>query len=66
MGEFEMIRISTGERTVFAIDGTIIKDQIEPPKVEWCDRCECFKSAIGGRYDGADGLAQLWTCGECK
>ena len=66
MGEFEIIKISTGERTTIQIDGTVIKDQVTPPKLEWCDKCQSWKAVEFGRYDGAQGLTMLWMCMECK
>lgn len=62
----EIIRLDTGERTVIEIDGTVIRDQVPPPKVEWCDRCEMFKGADGGRYDKVMGSNELWYCAVCK
>jgi hypothetical protein len=65
MGEMEMIKISTGEKTTFKIDGTVIKEN-EPIKIDWCDKCERWKSMEFGRYEKADGITMLWFCGECK
>lgn len=66
MADMEMIKIATGERTRFMQDGTVVKDQIEPPKIEWCDRCETFKRFDGGRYDYVMGSPELWYCEACK
>ena len=66
MGEMELIKLSTGERTIFQTDGSVIKDQIDPPKVEFCDKCETFKQHEFGRYEGSQGLTMLWFCMECK
>lgn len=66
MGAIEFIKLNTGERTRIDIDGTVVKDQITPPKVEFCDRCEMFKSFEFGRYDFVMGSAELWYCMECK
>lgn len=66
MGELEIIKIATGERTIIQMDGTVIKDQIDPPKVEWCDRCESFKSMLAGTYDKVMGTDELWYCAACK
>jgi hypothetical protein len=66
MADMEMIKIATGERTRFMIDGSMIKDRVDPPKVEWCDRCEAFKSFAGGRYEYVQGLEQIWICELCK
>ena len=66
MGEFEMIKIATGERTTIKIDGTMVKDQVDPPKLEWCDKCEKWKPLEFGRFDGSQGLTMIWICLECK
>lgn len=65
MGEMEMIKISTGEKTTFKIDGTVIREQ-EPIKIDWCDKCERWKSMEFGRYEKSDGITMLWFCEECK
>jgi hypothetical protein len=66
MADMEMIRIATGERTRFMSDGSLVKDRVDPPKVEWCDRCEAFKRFDGGRYEYVQGLEQIWICELCK
>jgi hypothetical protein len=66
MGEMEIIKLDTGERTIFQTDGSVIKDQIDPPKIEWCDRCQAFKPLEFGRFEGSQGLTMLWFCMECK
>ena len=66
MGDMEMIRIATGERTRFMTNGEVIKDVIAPPKIDWCDRCEMFKRADLGRFDYVMGLPELWYCEDCK
>ena len=66
MADMEMIKIATGERTRFMRDGSVVKDQVDPPKIEWCDRCETFKRFDGGRYDFVMGSPELWYCIECK
>jgi hypothetical protein len=65
MGEMQIIKLSTGEATTFKIDGTIIKEN-EPINIDWCDKCEKWKSLDFGRYEKADGLTILWFCGDCK
>lgn len=65
MGEMQIIKVDTGDKTTFAIDGSIIKEQ-NPIKINWCDQCEMWKPLEFGRYDGADGLAMIWLCMECK
>ena len=66
MADMEMIKIATGERTRFMRDGSVVKDQVDPPKIEWCDRCETFKRLDGGRYDFVMGSPELWYCELCK
>jgi hypothetical protein len=65
VGEMQMINLSTGEKTTFQIDGTVIKEQT-PVSINWCDKCETWKPLEFGRYDGAQGLTMLWFCLECK
>ena len=65
MADMEMIRIATGERTRFMADGSVIKDQVNPPRVEFCDACESMKSMQGGMsfnyfYD------LIWICEDCR
>ena len=66
MGELEIIKLNTGERTIFQTDGSVIKDQVPPPKIEWCDRCQSFKEAEFGRYDKVMGSNELFYCAVCK
>jgi aspartate 1-decarboxylase len=33
MGEMEIIKLNTGEKTTYAIDGTIIKEQIQSKSI---------------------------------
>lgn len=66
MGELEIIKLNTGERTIFQTDGSVITDQVAPPKIEWCDRCQSFKEAEFGRYDKVMGSNELFYCGACK
>ena len=65
MGEMEIIKLNTGEKTTFVIDGTIIKEQ-SPIEINWCDKCDKWKPKDFGRYDGAQGLDMIWLCAECK
>jgi len=65
MGEMEIIKLNTGEKTIYAIDGTIIKEQ-SPIEINWCDKCDKWKPKDFGRYDGAQGLDMIWICRECK
>ena len=65
MGELNITRLDTGEKTTFQIDGTVIKEQTEV-SINWCDKCEKWKPLEFGRYDGAQGLSMIWVCMECK
>jgi hypothetical protein len=65
MGELQMTKIATGERTIFKIDGTIERD-IVPIQIDWCDKCSTWKSMEFGRYEEANGLRILWFCQDCK
>ena len=64
-GDFEMIKIATGERLIIQMDGTELRDIVPPPKIQYCDKCEKFKQATGGRFEGAQGLPVLWFCEAC-
>lgn len=66
MGSIEFIRLNTGERTTIETDGTMIKDQTEPPKLEWCDKCQSWKTFAFGQYEQNDGIRTLWFCEVCK
>ena len=65
MGEMEMIKLSTGEKTVFKADGTVTHDA-NPISIEWCDRCEIWKPLAFGRYVTNLGEHLIWECGDCK
>ena len=65
MGKMEIIKLNTGEKTTYAIDGTVIKEQ-SAIEINWCDKCEKWKPKDFGRYDGAQGLDMIWLCVECK
>ena len=65
MGDMEMIKLSTGEKTVFKADGTVIRET-NPITIEWCDRCEMWKPLEFGRYVTNQGEHLIWECMECK
>jgi len=65
MGDMEMIKIATGEKTVFKADGTVIREP-NPISIDWCDRCEKWKPLEFGRYVTVDGLHLIWECMDCK
>jgi hypothetical protein len=62
MGELEIIKANTGERTTFEIDGTILKDLVEPPALDWCDKGQHYALKANGR----DINDMLWYCEACK
>ena len=62
MGEMEIIKLDTGERTMIEIDGTVIKDQIDPPVIDWCDKGQHYAQKSNGKY--IDDM--LWYCLDCK
>ena len=64
-GDFEMINLKTGKRLLIQRDGTELRDEVEPPAIEYCDKGEHFMPKFGGKYDGADGLNMLWVCSQC-
>ena len=63
-GDFEMIRINTGERIIIHEDGTELRDQVNPPSIEWCDKGQHYGNRLNGAYTG-EGYSQLWICLEC-
>jgi len=63
MGEMEIIRMDTGEKKIYRIDGKIEKKKF---RINWCDKCEKWQDYDFGRYDGAQGLDMIWLCVECK
>ena len=65
MADMEMIKLSTGEKTVFKADGTVVHEP-NPISIEWCDRCEIWKPMAFGRYITHLGELLIWECGECK
>lgn len=65
MAGIEFIKVATGQRLRIALDGSELRDSVDAPRVEWCDRGQHFASMPGGRYDGANGLNQLWLCQTC-
>lgn len=62
MGELEIIKLDTGARTVFQTDGSVIKDAVVVPEIDWCDKGQHYATKAGGRY--LDDM--LWYCGACK
>jgi hypothetical protein len=65
VGEMEMINLNTGQKKTFHIDGTVVTEQ-SAIKIDWCDKCEKWKSMEFGRYEQSDGITLLWFCQECK
>ena len=65
-GDFELIRLDTGERLRIDMDGTEITDQVEVPTVEFCDKCQQTKNIINGDYAMWQGEKILWFCELCK
>lgn len=62
MAELEIIKIATGKRLTIALDGSELRDQIDPPQTEWCDRGQHQAIKLGGRDD----YGMLWVCAGCK
>ena len=61
-GDFEMINLKTGDRLTIQMDGTEIRDQVQPPATEWCDKGQHFGLKIDGKYVDD----KLWICLECN
>jgi hypothetical protein len=66
IGDFEMIRLDTGDRLTIKMDGSEIRDSIQPPAVEFCDKCHNTKNLVGGSYETWQGQKVLWFCEACK
>jgi hypothetical protein len=62
MGEFEIIKITTGERLRIDKDGTELRDEVPPPSIEWCDKGQHYASKLGGQ----DVYDTLWICLICQ
>ena len=62
MGDFEIIKISTGERLRIDKDGSELRDEVTPPSIEWCDKGQHYASKLGGRDD----YGMLWICLACQ
>lgn len=65
VGDMEMIKLSTGEKTTFKRDGSVIRETT-PLSIDWCDRCQMWKPLEFGRYVTVDGLHLIWECMDCK
>ena len=61
-GDFEMINLKTGNRLTIKMDGTEIRDQVQPPAIEWCDKGQHFGLKIDGSYVDD----KLWICLACN
>jgi hypothetical protein len=64
-GDFEMIRINTGERIIIHEDGTELRDLVSPPSIEWCDKGQHYANRLNGNYTG-EAYSQLWICLQCE
>lgn len=64
MGELFMKK-PNGETTTFLIDGTVLKEQ-QPLEIDWCDKCQRWKSLAGGYMVRNQGEALIWLCEDCK
>ena len=65
-GDFELIRLDTGERLRIDMDGTEIRDQVPAPTVEFCDKCQQQKNIINGEFAKWHGEKIMWFCETCK
>ena len=65
-GDFEMIRLDTGDRLIIKMDGSEIRDSIQQTAVEFCDKCHNTKNLVGGSYETWQGQKVLWFCEVCK
>ena len=62
MGDFEMIDLRTGDRLRIDKDGTELRDEVDPPSIEWCDTGQHYAAKLGGREEG--GI--VWICLMCQ
>ena len=62
MAELEIIKVTTGERLTIARDGSELRDEVEPPSIEWCDKGQHYASKLGGQ----DVYNTLWICLTCQ
>ena len=70
-GDFERIFIDDGTRIIIKMDVTEIRDQVEPPRIDYCDKCEMQKEITFGRYQSifdrsADSFNIMFFCQACK
>ena len=59
------IEYPDGQKVTIDADGNMIRES-DPIDVEWCDKCESYKTFAKGAYEKADGLTILWFCEACK
>jgi len=64
MGEL-FIQKPNGDSITIQQDGTEIRENL-PLQIDWCDKCQMWKSLAGGHMIGAQGLTMIWICGDCK
>jgi hypothetical protein len=62
MGDFEMINLTTGDRLRIDKDGTELRDEVNPPAIEWCDRGQHYAAKLCGRFE----FGIFWVCLECS
>jgi hypothetical protein len=61
------LHIEKPDGTKFTIerDGSIT-NAISGIQIDWCDKCEQWRSLQGGHYLQMEGLTMLWHCEACK
>ena len=64
MGEL-FIQKPNGDSLTIKEDGTEIRENA-PLQIDWCDKCEMWKSLDGGFTVRNQGEALIWLCEACK
>jgi hypothetical protein len=63
MGYVEFIR-PDGSSKIIGYDGEVT--ETSAIDLDFCDKCQQWKSKDFGRFEEADGIKLLWFCMECK
>jgi hypothetical protein len=63
VGYVEFIRADGSKKTI-GYTGEVTETSAAP--LDFCDKCQEWKSSDFGATYGADGLSMLWYCSDCK
>ncbi len=64
MGEL-FIQKPNGDSLTIKEDGSEIRENL-PIQIDWCDKCQMWKSLDGGYMVKNQGQSLIWLCRECK